>query len=145
MLPTSVLCTIQRPVAAEKCSSMVCRFVSATAPQCLVDASADVSVQYNIPIQEKFHLLVSSWPHSVTMRLYEASRRAHALSLRSKTLLSEVPVAVPGSPGTFSTGSGVQGIEWACPTHASFPVLWNRQSGTDQETGAEPVYPEGTV
>lgn len=144
MLPI-VLCIYHPFCTVAHCSSMVCRFVSETTPQCLVDASKDAPVQCTIPIQEKFHLLVSSWPHSVTMRLYEAPRRALPLSLRSRSLLAEVPVAVPGSPGTLSTGSGVQGIEWACPTHASLPVSRKRQSGTDQEMAAEPVYPEGVI
>jgi CC2D2A N-terminal C2 domain len=106
-----------------------------------VDASRDAPVQCSIPIQEKFHLLVSSWPHSVTLRLYEAPRRAHLLSLRSQTLLAEVPVAVPGAPGTLSSGYGVQSIEWACPTYGGMPV-WDGKSETGQEA-PHPVYPEG--
>jgi hypothetical protein len=120
----------------------MCRFVSETTPQCLVDGSADAPVQCSIPIQENFHLLVSSWPHSVTIRLYEAARRPHALSLRSKTLLAEIPVAVPGAPGSLCADSGAQSIEWACPDYGGTPA-WGGQSENGLEMANDPVYPEG--
>ena len=117
--------------------------MSETAPQCLVDASSNTPVQHSIPVQEKFHLLVSTWPHSVTLRLYEVARRSRVLSFRSKSLLAEVPVTVPGGSSALSPGSGVQSIQWACPMHGGLP-LWDEASEFESDMPPEPVYPEGT-
>jgi CC2D2A N-terminal C2 domain len=137
----------QRPMLLHASPSfmLLCRYVSETAAQCIFDASRDIALQSSISIQEKFHVLISLWPQSVTVRIYEVSSRSSALALRARTLLAEIPVAVPGAQGASVADTLPQGYDWACPTQASFPAGWDSSDagGVPGDESQQAIFPEG--
>lgn len=122
-----------------------------------MDPGRGMPVQTHIPIQEQFHVLLKAWPRSVSLRLYEIVRKPRTLALASKVLLAEIPVAIPGAPGTPPVATAPTGYEWACPTQSTVPPMWEwddadlpdflvpvdipGQSSRDEQA----VYPQGAL
>ena len=114
----------RRPLRGVWLQGGIRRMVSATAPHTLMDPSRGVPVQTCIPIQEQFHVLLKSWPRSVSMKIYEIVRKPWPRGLTSKALLAEIPIAIPGAPGTPPAATVPTGYDWACPTLSSVPPMW---------------------
>jgi hypothetical protein len=96
--------------------------VAKTRPQLVCSDVPGERFALAVNFQERLHLLLQSWPSSVTLKIYEVSKCSRALARATRTLLAEVPLAIPEEVPDEHTELVPCGYDWASISNAALPV-----------------------
>ena len=114
--------------------------MSQTAAQLVCPVGPTAAFLTSVAFHERLRVLLQSWPHSLTLKLYEVTKPARLLALATKTLLAEVPLVVPGAPGHAPAEASARGYDWASLANAGLPLpSAGRPSGSDGAPRLEPL------